>query len=142
MKIGDLARKAGVGVETVRFYECKGLIRQPVKPNGGGVRVYPDETAQRIRFIRQAQDLGFSLRETDELLSLQAIPSSDCADVRDRARAKLDEVNQKITHLDRIKVALERLIEACPGQGALRSCSIMEVLEGTDPPELPTNHGA
>ncbi len=141
MKIGDLARKAGVGVETVRFYERKGLIEQPVKPNGG-VRLYPEDVARRIRFIRQAQALGFSLRETEELLALQAIPSSDCADVRDRARAKLDEVNEKITQLHRIEVALERLIDACPGQGALRSCSIMEVLEGTDAPGLPTNHGA
>lgn len=142
MKIGELARRAGVGVETVRFYERKGLIEQPAKPNGGGVRLYPEAVARRIGFIRQARELGFSLRETEELLSLQAIPSSDCADVRDRARAKLDEVDRKITQLDRIKVALERLIEACPGQGALRSCSIMEVLEGTDPPAYPTNHGA
>ena len=142
MKIGELARKTGVGVETVRFYERKGLIKQPVKPNGGGVRVYPEDVAQRIGFIRQAQELGFSLRETEELLSLQAIPSSDCADVRDRARAKLDEVNQKITQLHRIKAALEQVIDACPGQGALRSCSIMEVLEGTDPIEPATNHGA
>ncbi len=142
MKIGELARKAGVGVETVRFYERKGLIEQPAKPNGGGARLYPEDVARRIGFIRQAQDLGFSLRETDELLSLQAIPSSDCADVRDRARAKLDEVDRKIAQLHRIKAALGQVIDACPGQGALRSCSIMEVLEGGDPPELPTNHGA
>ena len=142
MKIGELARKAGVGVETVRFYERKGLIEQPAKPNGGGARLYPEDVARRIGFIRQAQELGFSLRETDELLALQAIPSSDCADVRDRARAKLDEVDRKIARLDRIKVALERLIETCPGQGALRSCSIMEVLDGADSTQLPTNHGA
>ncbi len=142
MKIGELARKTGVGVETVRFYERKGLIEQPPRPNGGGARLYPEDVAQRIGFIRQAQDLGFSLRETEELLSLQAIPSSDCADVRDRARAKLDEVNRKIEQLRRIEMALERLIEACPGQGALRSCSIIEVLRGTDPVEPATNHGA
>ncbi len=142
MKIGDLARRAGVGVETVRFYERKGLIEQPAKPNGGGARLYPEDVARRIGFIRQAQALGFSLRETDELLALQATPSSDCADVRERARAKLDEVDRKIAQLHRIKVALGQVIDACPGRGALRSCSIMEVLEGAEQPELPTSHGA
>ena len=137
MKIGSLARLSGVGVETVRFYERKGLIEQPRKPDGGGFRVYPREASRHIRFIRQAQGLGFSLRETAELLSLKATPAGDCADVRDRADAKLDEVKRKIEQLHRIEAALERLIDACPGQGALRSCSIMEVLDGgndVDPP--------
>lgn len=137
MKIGSLADEAGVGVETIRFYERKGLIEQPPRPNSGGFRDYPQDAVQRIRFIRQAQDLGFSLRETQDLLSLKATPSSDCADVRARARAKLDEVNQKMEQLDRIKAALEELIAACPGQGALRSCSIIEVLDGSNPSDAP-----
>jgi len=133
MKIGSLARQTGVGVEAIRFYERKGLIEQPPKPNGGGFRAYPQEVAQRIRFIRQAQELGFSLRETSELLSLRATATGDCGDVRERASTKLTEVNQKIEQLGRIKSALEQVIDACPGQGSLRSCSIMDVLEGTDP---------
>ena len=72
MTIGRLADAAGVGVETVRFYERRGLIQQPPKPNGTGFRVYPEETEHRIRFIRQGQELGFSLREIQELLSLRA----------------------------------------------------------------------
>ena len=130
MTIGKIARKAGVGVETIRFYERKGLIEQPPKPVSGGFRVYPSETVPRVRFIRQAQDLGFSLKEIDELLTLRADPAIDCAAVRDRARVKLGEVDHKIARLQRIGAALEELIAACPGKGALRKCSIMDALEG------------
>lgn len=128
MTIGRAARKADVGVETIRFYQRRGLIRQPVKPDGTGFRHYPEETVQRIRFIRQAQDIGFSLREIDELLSLRADPGADCADVRDQATAKLQEVERKLARLEEIRAALEDLIAACPGRGALRACSILEAL--------------
>lgn len=134
MTIGRLARKAGVGVETIRFYERKGLIEQPRRPRETGYRVYPEETAHRIRFIRQAQELGFSLREVQDLLSLRADPESDSADVRARAAAKLAEVKRKITELERIRAALEDLIAACPGRGALRNCSIMETLRAGEEP--------
>ncbi len=130
MTIGKAARKAGVGIETIRFYERRGLIEQPPKPLEGGFRAYPDGTVERIRFIRQAQELGFSLREIDELLSLRADPATDAGDVRKRATAKLDEVDRKLAQLERIRAALEELVTACPGSGALRTCSIMEVLEG------------
>ncbi|MCH7943880.1 MAG: MerR family DNA-binding protein [Proteobacteria bacterium] len=126
--IGKAAMKAGVGVETIRFYERKGLIEQPPKPLDTGFRVYPAETVQRIRFIRQAQEIGFSLREIDELLSLRADPAADCAHVRERAAAKLEEVERKIEQLGRIRSALNELIAACPGRGALRECSIMASL--------------
>ncbi len=134
MTIGTAVRKAGVGVETIRFYERRGLIEQPPRPSGNGFRVYPEQSIQRIRFIRQAQDLGFSLKEIDALLSLRADPTTDCADVRERAQTKLEEVNSKIARLTAIQSALKSLIDACPGQGAVRSCSILETLEfcGTD----------
>ncbi len=128
LTIGKAATKAGVGVETVRFYERKGLIEQPPKPLDAGFRVYPEETVQRIRFIRQAQEIGFSLREIEELLSLRADPSADCSDVRERATAKLKEVIRKMERLGQIQSALNELIAACPGRGALRTCSIMESL--------------
>lgn len=128
MRIGELAKMAGVGVETIRFYERKGLVAQPSRPAAGGFRSYPEETVARLRFIRQAQDIGFSLRETRELLSLQLDPSADCGEVRGHAQAKLDEVKRKITSLECIKQALEELIEACPGEGALRECSILAAL--------------
>ena len=126
--ISKAAKRAGVGVETIRFYERKGLIEQPLKPQDGGYRTYPIETVQRIKLVRQAQEIGFSLREIEELLSLRADPSADCSDVRERATMKLEEVNRKINQLEEIRGALEDLIAACPGRGALRACSIMESL--------------
>ena len=118
MTIGRVARRAGVGVETVRFYERRGLIDQPSKPSSGGYRDYPPEVVERIQFIRQAQELGFSLREIGELLTLQADPMADCSDVREKATAKRWDVIRKIERLERIRRALDELIAACPGRGA------------------------
>ncbi len=94
MTISRAAEQAGVGVETIRFYERRGLIDQPPQPLGGGYRVYDDALVGRVRFIRQAQELGFSLHEIGELLSLWADPAADCADVRARAAAKRTEVDR------------------------------------------------
>lgn len=128
--IGNAAKRAGVGVETIRFYERQGLICQPSKPMGGGFRSYPEETIERIRFIRQAQELGFSLREVKELLELRADPDTDAADVRVRATAKLADVDKKVQRLLHIRQALEALIQSCPGQGDLSCCTIMDALDG------------
>src|SRR5690554_5972390 len=122
MRIGEVAKKAGVGVETIRFYERKGLIEQPRKPADGGYRSYASETLSRVRFVREAQCLGFSLNEIEELLMLRADPETDCADVRERAQAKLDEVNDKIARLVGIRSALENLIHECRGEGLASSC--------------------
>ena len=132
LTISKAARKAGVGVETIRFYERECQIEQPPKPPTSGFRNYPGETVERIRFIRQAQQLGFSLREVCELLQLRADPQADAADVRVRATAKLANVTEKMRQLQHIKEALETLIAACPGHGTLGCCSIMEALEGHD----------
>jgi len=129
MTISKAARQAGVGVETIRFYERKGLIEQPLKPQNGGYRIYPPVTVQKIGFIQQAQDLGFSLREIEELLALRADPGSDCSDVRERASAKLEEVNRKIARLKWMGTALKTVIAACPSSGGLDGCSIVSALE-------------
>lgn len=131
LTIGKVAEKAGVGVETVRFYERKGLIAQPQRPEHG-FRVYSGTEVQRIRFIRQAQELGFSLQEIRDLLELRADPGTDCADVRERAVVKLEGVEDKIQQLQRIRRALKRVIAACPGQGALTGCSIIEAMENPE----------
>ena len=129
LTIGKAAHEAGVSVETIRFYERQGLIARPRRPQGGpGVRVYPVETIERIRFIREAQHIGFSLREIRELLALRADPTTDCSEVRDQAVAKLEAVREKIAELHRIGAALETLIAACPGQGGVQACSIMEAI--------------
>lgn len=129
MTIGEAARAAGVGVETIRFYERRGLIQQPSKPAGGGIRRYPPETVSRVRFIRQAQQLGFSLRQAGELLALRATPGSDAGAVRCQAQARLEDVECRIRQLSQIREALHSLVAACPGTGPLAGCSIMEALE-------------
>src|SRR3546814_5293952 len=99
--IGRAAKAANISVETIRFYERRGLIAQPRKPAGGGAREYDEDAVARIRFVRQAQDIGFSLREIGELLSLRADPGADCAAVRARAMERRDEVQAKLDQLFR-----------------------------------------
>lgn len=142
MTIGTAAREAGVGVETIRFYERRGLVAQPPKPAGSGARRYSPETVERIRFIREAQQLGFSLREIAELLALRADPSADCSEVREQASVKLDEVRRKIERLRQIGAALETLIAACPGRGRLQTCSIMDALTLHSTLQTATGDGA
>jgi len=129
MRIGEVAKAAGVGVETVRFYERKGLIAQPLKPVNGGLRCYPETAVMRISFIRQAQELGFSLGEIAELLALKSEPDADCGDIRRRAQDKREDVDLKIGRLRQIRASLTALIDACPGEGALEFCSILEAME-------------
>lgn len=126
LTIGKAAREAGVNVETVRFYERRGLIERP--PRGEGYRAYTSEQIARIRFIKEAQQIGFSLSEIGDLLALRADPAADCSEVRRQAVAKLDEVHRKIAQLRAVGAALETLIAACPGRGALQACSIMDTL--------------
>ncbi len=128
MRIGEAATCAGVSVETIRFYETKGLIEQPRKPQGGGFRDYPMATVDRIRFVRQAQEVGFSLGEISELLSLQSNPNADCADVRDRAIQKRDEVQSKLNHMRVILEALDDLVASCPGGGEITACTILDAM--------------
>lgn len=129
MTISKAAHAAGVGVETVRFYERQGLIEQPPRPANGGFRIYSQETVRRIRFIRQAQELGFSLREARDLLALRTDTTADAASVKQQARAKLADVEDKIERLEHIRTALYELLEACPGGGPLGGCSIIEALD-------------
>ena len=130
MRIGELASQADVNVETVRFYERKGLIEQPLKPANGGYRSYSQCAVERIRFIRSAQNLGFSLNEIAELLALEASQNSQCEAVRGRAKRKREQVQGKIAELQRISNALDALIGACPGKGPLKNCSILDALGG------------
>lgn len=126
LTIARVAREAGVNIETVRFYEQRGLIDRP--PKGEGYRVYSPDQIARIRFIKEAQQIGFSLAEIKELLALRADPNADCSVVQQQAATKQQEVRRKIEQLRQIDAALDALIAACPGQGALQCCSIMEAL--------------
>ena len=131
LTIGALAKRAGVGVETVRFYERRGLVRRPARP-GGGYRAYPEETVGRIRFIRNAQGLGFTLQEIKEMLALRVAAGTSCAAVRSRAAAKAADVKRRLAEMERIGAALDKLVATCPGRGALTSCTILEALDGAE----------
>ena len=108
LTIGQIARSAGVGVETVRFYERQGLLQEPARKESG-YRQYPEDVVARLRFIKRAKELGFSLKEIKELLALRVDPDTTCADVRSRAEAKIADVEEKIKALQRIKKALVKL---------------------------------
>lgn len=129
MRIGELARASGVGVETIRFYEQKRLIGRPQRPLGGGHRNYSVDAVGRIVFIRRAQRLGFSLAEIAELLELKSGDTTPCREVRRRAERKRAEVQSRLASLERIRDALDALIEACPGEAAAAGCSIIEAID-------------
>ncbi len=109
--IGKLAELAGVGVETVRFYQRKELLREPQITSG--FRTYNEEDAQRIVFIKRAQELGFTLSEVKELLELNTKPRVTCGTVKTKTTAKIEEINLKIADLQRMKTSLEKLACAC-----------------------------
>ncbi len=133
LTIGRVAKKAGVNVETIRYYERQGLISRPLRRQSGGgllgYRQYPAETVKRILFIRHAKELGFSLKEIAELLSLRVEQDVTCGDVRKRAEAKVADINIRIKILQRMKNALSKLAKECKGRGPVSECPILEALE-------------
>ena len=133
MRMGAVAQAAEVGVETVWFYERRGLIVQPPKPRQGNAYQYPLATVKHIQFIRQAQKLGSSLQEIAELRHLKMKSSTDCADVHAQASAKRVEVNQKLNQLKAIQHQLKALISVCPGEGnTTQYCSILKAIDKGD----------
>lgn len=128
LTIGQVAKQAGVGVETIRFYERRGLIAEP-KRRASGYRQYPLGAVRRIRFIRRAKELGFTLEEISDLLSLRVDPNSTRADVRKRARDKVTDIKDKIARLEHMRAALERVACKCKGRGPTSECPILEELE-------------
>lgn len=129
LRIGELARAAGIGVETVRFYEREGLIPAPPR-RASGYRMYPPETIDRLRFIRRAKDLGFSLSEINDLLSLAGHPEGDRSEVKRIAEDKLDEIERRIRDLQNVRAVLAHLTLQCSGHGPIHDCPIIESLAG------------
>ncbi|WP_041394369.1 Hg(II)-responsive transcriptional regulator [Photobacterium profundum] len=121
LTIGKLANAAGVNVETIRFYERKGLLVQPQKPTEG-FRQYPSEVLQRLRFIKRAQELGFTL---DEIINLLTLGDGDCLEVQSLAKQKLVLVSKKIADLQRLESNLSHLIDQCSSTSDL-SCPIVD----------------
>ena len=130
LTIGKLARTGDVRVDTVRYYERMGLI-SPVERTESGYRKYSPETTKRLRFIRMAQGLGFTLEEIKALLELSEEPETDCADVREYARNKITEIETRIADLKKIKECLQELANFCPGEGKpLSECNILKHFYG------------
>lgn len=128
MQIGEIARRAGVNVQTVRYYERRGLLDEPQRRESG-YREYTDGALQRLRFIRRAQELGFTLGEIGELLALRLDPGTSASDVKARALAKIDEVDARIRDLTRIRAALAHLAGTCRGgRGPTGDCPLLDAL--------------
>ncbi len=127
LSIGQVADHAGIGIETVRFYERRGLIEDPPRTESG-YRQYPQDVIARLRFIKRAKGLGFSLKEIAELLSLRLDPSTTCGDIKKRTENKIADVEEKIRSLQNMKKALKKLAATCSEDGSVRECSILETL--------------
>ncbi len=128
LSIGEVAAATEMRVEAIRYYERRGLIPQAPR-RASGYRAFPASTIPRIRFIHRAQQLGFSLDEIGELLSLRVDPAATCSEVKERAEDRLRDVREKIASLRRIEDALGRLTETCQGgAGPTSECPILDAL--------------
>ncbi|MFQ5844831.1 MAG: MerR family DNA-binding protein [Planctomycetota bacterium] len=131
--IARAARAAGVNVETIRYYERRGLIDRP-RTVGTSFRVYPDETITRIGFIKRAQKLGFTLKEIRELLGLRAGSRATSASVRKRVEVKIAGIEEKLQDLKAMRRTLAELLGTCTGQGTADDCPILKSLDEDGPP--------
>jgi MerR family transcriptional regulator, copper efflux regulator len=129
LTIGRLAREAGINLETVRYYERRGLLPKPPRSTSG-YRLFPAEAPQRLRFIRRAQELGFSLMEIRELLALRVSPRTTSAEIRKRTEAKIADIEHKIKSLESMRKSLRKLTSSCAGRGPISQCLILESLGG------------
>ena len=130
--IGQFAKRAGVGVETVRFYEREGLLKEPPR-RPSGHREYPEAEVTRLVFIRRAKELGFSLAEIKELLSLRADRRAQCGRVKKRTEAKLADIDERIRTLERMRGALAKLNAACDNERVPTSeCPILDALDSEE----------
>ena len=131
MTIGHLAKQAGVNLETVRYYERRGLLPKPPR-SASGYRLFPTDSARRLRFIRRAQELGFSLKEIRELLSLRVSHTTTSKDIRVLAESKIADIDAKIRSLESMKRTLRKLTAVCRGCAPLAACPILESLDSEE----------
>jgi Hg(II)-responsive transcriptional regulator len=125
-----LAKQGGVNIETIRYYERRGLLpKAPRTPSG--YRSFTEDSVRRLRFVRRAQALGFSLHEIRELLALRkATRGTSCGNVRTRAEMKLKEIDAKMRSLRAMRRALKQFTAVCPGDGPVSDCPILDALNG------------
>lgn len=129
LRTAEVAEQAGVNVETLRFYERKGILPEPPR-RASGYREYPPETVERVKFIKRAQELGFALREIEEILGFRQTAGAKSGRVRKLAEAKVKEIELKIRDLEAMKASLTALLCACDGKRTVASCPIIESLSG------------
>lgn len=126
LKIGQLAKEIGINRETIRYYERRGLIEEPPRQTSG-YRAFSPKYVERIRFIKRAQTLGFTLKEISKLLAL-ADGNFDCKDIRKFAEEKIKDIEIRIRDLQKINEVLHDLVKKCLSEGKLSSCPIIEIL--------------
>lgn len=131
LTIGAVAKRAGVAIDTIRYYEREGLLPEPAR-RPSGYRSYGEDTVAQLRFIRRAKNLGFTLEEIRELLALSADRQRGVKAVKQRAQQRLAEIEARIAELQRVRAGLAQLIEACPGHGKPEQCPILRALDGED----------
>lgn len=131
LTIGEVAKEANVGVQTLRYYERRGLLA-PARRSAGGYRLFVAETVRRVRFIRHAQALGFSLEEIADLLTLRVTHPRQCDDVREAAERTRDRVRERVAHLRRMERTLDRLVHACVKRRRTEPCPVLTALEPGD----------
>ena len=127
MRIGRVAAAADVNIQTLRYYERRGLLPEPARSNSG-YRAYDPDTVRLVRFIKRAQELGFTLREIEDLIELRQTPRRG-AEVRAVAAAKVEDIERRIRQLKAMRKALGGLVAACDCEGGTLSCSIIEALD-------------
>ena len=131
LKIGEVAVRGGVNLQTIRYYEREKLLPEPPRL-ASGYRVYPEQTVRRIRFIKRAQEIGFTLSGIRELLDIRMNADRDSSDVRNLAKAKIIEIEMKIQTLHRMKEVLNRITERCSGCGPTSECPILESIDSEE----------
>lgn len=131
LKIGQVAERGGVNLQTIRYYEREGLLPEPPRLQSG-YRMFPEDTVRRVHFIKRAQDLGFTLSEIKVLLALRISRKRDSAEVRKLAQAKLSDIDQKIRTLSNMKRVLGDLIERCSGCGPSSECPILDSIDSEE----------
>jgi MerR family copper efflux transcriptional regulator len=127
LTIGTLAERSSVGVETIRFYERQGLLPKPAR-TVSGYRSYPHDAVERVRFIRRAKELGFTLEEIGELLALKVSHGKSCESVRQRALNKVTDIDRKVKDLRKMRRALDALVQRCSGHEGMDDCTILDAL--------------
>ncbi|HZX72733.1 MAG TPA: MerR family transcriptional regulator [Rhodanobacter sp.] len=131
LTIGAVAKRVGVAIDTIRYYERERLLPEPTR-RASGYRSYGESTIAQLRFIRRAKHLGFTLEEIRELLALSADRQRGVKAVKKRAQQRLAAIDQRILELQRVRDGLAQLVESCPGHGAPEHCPILRALSGDE----------